>query len=78
AKSITSTLVGLAVKDGYIASLDDQVVKYVPRLAGSAYDGVTVRNVLMMASGVKWNETYTDPSSDRRQLLEAQLGQKPG
>lgn len=78
AKSITSTLVGLAVKDGYIASLDDQVVKYVPRLAGTAYDGVTVRNVLMMASGVKWNETYTDPTSDRRQLLEAQLSQKPG
>ncbi|WP_286663390.1 serine hydrolase domain-containing protein [Variovorax flavidus] len=78
AKSITSTLIGAAVKDGYIASIDDPVVKYVPRLAGSAYDGATVRNVLMMASGARWNETYTDPGSDRRQLLEAQISQKPG
>ena len=78
AKSVTSTLIGAAVKDGYIASINDQVTKYVPRLAGSAYDGVTVRDVLMMASGVKWNETYTDPASDRRQLLEAQISQKPG
>jgi CubicO group peptidase (beta-lactamase class C family) len=78
AKSVTSTLIGAAVKDGYISSIDDQVVKYVPRLVGSAYDGATVRNVLMMASGAKWNETYTDPTSDRRQLLEAQISQKPG
>ncbi|MEZ2299161.1 serine hydrolase domain-containing protein [Variovorax sp. RCC_210] len=78
AKSVTSTLIGAAVKDGYIASIDDQVVKYVPRLAGSAYDGATVRDVLMMASGAKWNETYTDPASDRRQLLEAQISQKAG
>ena len=78
AKSVTSTLIGAAVKDGYIASIDDQVIKYVPRLAGSAYDGATVRDVLMMASGAKWNETYTDPSSDRRQLLEAQISQQPG
>ena len=78
AKSITSTLIGAAVKDGYIASIDDPVTKYVPRLVGSAYDGVTVRHVLMMASGVRWNETYTDPASDRRQLLEVQISQKSG
>lgn len=78
AKSITSTLIGAAVKDGYIASIDDQVTKYVRRLVGSAYDGATVRNVMMMASGAQWNETYTNPNSDRRQLLEAQISQKPG
>ena len=78
AKSVTSTLIGAAVKDGHIASIDDQVIKYVPRLAGSAYDGATVRDVMMMASGARWNETYTDPASDRRQLLEAQISQKPG
>lgn len=78
AKSVTSTLIGAAVKDGYITSIDDPVVKYVPRLKGSAYEGVSVRNVMMMASGVRWNETYTDPTSDRRQLLEAQISQKPG
>ncbi|MCL2309323.1 MAG: beta-lactamase family protein [Proteobacteria bacterium] len=78
AKSITSTLIGAAVKDGYIGSINDPVTKYVPRLAGSAYDGVTVRQIMMMASGVKWDETYTDPKSDRRALLEAQISQKPG
>ena len=76
-KSVTSTLIGAALKDGAIASLDDPVTRYVPRLVGTAYDGVTVRHVLMMSSGVRWNETYTDPASDRRQLLEAQIAQKP-
>jgi CubicO group peptidase (beta-lactamase class C family) len=78
AKSITSTLIGAAIKDGFIGSINDPVTKYVPRLAGSAYDGVSVRDVLMMSSGVKWNETYTDRNSDRRHLLEAQIAQKPG
>lgn len=78
AKSITSTLIGAAVKQGAIASLSDSVTHYVPALTGSAYDGVTIRDVLMMASGVRWNETYTDPRSDRRRLLEAQISQVPG
>lgn len=78
AKAITSTLVGAALKQGRIASLADPVTRYVPSLAGSAYDGASVRDVLMMASGVGWNETYTDPVSDRRRLLEAQLAQVPG
>ena len=78
AKSITSTLVGAALKDGSIRSLADSVTHYVPALEGSAYDGVTVRNVLMMASGAGWNETYTNPASDRRRLLEAQISQVPG
>jgi len=78
AKSITSTLIGAAVNQGYISSLSDHVTRYVPSLAGSAYDGVSVRDVLMMSSGVRWNETYTDPSSDRRRLLEAQISQVPG
>jgi CubicO group peptidase (beta-lactamase class C family) len=78
AKSITSTLIGAAVKQGYIGSLSDPVVRYVPSLAGSAYDGVSVRDVLMMSSGARWTETYTDPTSDRRRLLEAQISQVPG
>lgn len=78
AKAVTSTLVGMAVKDGFITSINDPVTKYVPALAGSAYERASVRDVLMMASGVKWTETYEDPNSDRRQLLRAQLAQKPG
>jgi CubicO group peptidase (beta-lactamase class C family) len=64
AKSVTSTLVGAAVKDGFITSLDDPVTRDIPALSGSGYDGVTVRHVLTMTSGVKWNEDYTDLKSD--------------
>ena len=78
AKSISSTLVGAALQDGHIRSLDDSVTRYVPSLVGSAYDGVTVRDVLMMSSGARWSERYTDPTSDRRRLLEAQISQVPG
>ena len=64
AKSFTSTLLGAAVKDGFIESMDDPVSKYVPGLDGSAYDDVTVEQLATMTSGVKWNENYTDPNSD--------------
>jgi CubicO group peptidase (beta-lactamase class C family) len=64
AKSFTSTLVGAALKDGFIKSLDDKVSLYIPELKGSAYDEVSVRQLLTMTSGVKWNEDYDDPNSD--------------
>ena len=64
AKSFTSTLVGAAIKDGFIKNLDDKVTAYIPDLRGSAYDDVTVRQLLTMKSGEKWNEDYTDPKSD--------------
>jgi CubicO group peptidase (beta-lactamase class C family) len=63
-KSITSTLVGAAIKDGKIKSLDEAVTTYIPQLVGSAYDGVTIRQLLTMSSGVQWNEDYSDPNSD--------------
>ena len=68
AKSFTATLLGAAVKDGFIKSLDDHVTQYIPGLAGSAYEGVTVRQLATMTSGVKWNEDYTDPKSDVAQM----------
>ena len=64
AKSFSSTLVGAAIQDGYIKSLDDKVSQYIPGLRGSAYDDVTVRQLLTMSSGVRWNEDYEDPKSD--------------
>ena len=64
AKSLTSTLVGAAIKDGYISSVDDVVKRYIPELRNSAYDGVTVRQLLTMTSGAKWNEDYTDLMAD--------------
>ena len=64
AKSFTSTLVGAAIKDGYIKSLDDKVSQYIPDLKGSAYDDVSVAQLLTMSSGVRWNEDYEDPKAD--------------
>ncbi len=68
AKSFTSTLLGAAIRDGSIASLEDPVTKYIPELAGSAYDGVTVKQLATMTSGAKWNEDYSDPGSDVAQM----------
>eukprot|EP01013_Petalomonas_cantuscygni_P020968 TRINITY_DN3981_c0_g1_i1.p4 TRINITY_DN3981_c0_g1~~TRINITY_DN3981_c0_g1_i1.p4 ORF type:complete len:406 (-),score=102.50 TRINITY_DN3981_c0_g1_i1:2282-3499(-) len=64
AKSLVSTLVGAAIKDGFIKSLDDPLTTYIPELEGSGYDGVTVEQLLTMTSGVKWNEDYEDKNSD--------------
>lgn len=64
AKSFTSTLVGAAIQDGYIKSLDDKVSQYIPGLKGSAYDDVSIRQLLTMSSGVQWNEDYEDPNAD--------------
>jgi len=67
-KSVVSMLVGAAIRDGYIESVDEKVTDYLPRLQGSAYDGVSIRNLLQMASGVAWDETYDDPESDINQV----------
>ncbi|MEY3976667.1 MAG: hypothetical protein RLZZ33_1722 [Pseudomonadota bacterium] len=64
AKSFTSTLVGAALQDGSIRSLEDKVSEYIPDLRGSAYDDVTIRQLLTMSSGVRWNEDYEDPQAD--------------
>ena len=78
AKSVTSTLVGAVLHERLIHSLDDPVTLTVPQLRGSAYDGVTIRQVLQMSSGVRWVETYLDPQSDRRALLQIQACEGPG
>ena len=64
AKSLTSTLMGAAIRDGAIASVDDPVTRYIPELRDSAYDGVTLRHLLTMSTGAKWNEDYADPAAD--------------
>lgn len=71
-KSVTSTLMGVAIKDGYITSLDEKVDKYIPELNGSAYEGVPLRDMLRMASGVVWDENYLNPDSDVVALLTCQ------
>src|SRR5262245_62535749 len=79
AKSITSTLVGAALHDGAIGSLDDRCDLYVPRLRGSAYEGVTVRNVLRMCSGVAWSELEGGQfGRDVERLNQALASRRPG
>jgi CubicO group peptidase (beta-lactamase class C family) len=70
AKSMPSTLVGAALHDGAIRSLDDRCENYLPRVRGSAYEGVTLRNVMRMCSGVAWNET-DDAQADVGRLQQA-------
>ncbi len=79
AKSVTATLVGAAIQDGKIKSMAAPVTDYIPELKGSGYDGVTVRQLLMMSSGVKWNEDYADPNSDvaRSATLPVTPGHNP-
>jgi CubicO group peptidase (beta-lactamase class C family) len=68
AKSITSTLVGAAIRDGHISGLDADITHYITELQGTAYEGVTVRQLLTMTSGVAFNEDYADPESDIMRL----------
>jgi len=76
-KSLTSTLIGAAIKDGYIKSLDDTLDQYVSEMKGSVYAGVTIRHLLTMSSGVKWNEDYTDPNSDVARAGRVQFEGEP-
>ena len=69
AKSFTSTLLGAAIADGAIDSVETPVTDIIPALAGTAYDGVTVGQIATMTSGVAWNEDYTDPDSDVAKML---------
>lgn len=61
AKSFTSAAIGVALKEGHIRSLDDPVTRYVPELRGSGYDGVSIKNLLRMSSGVEWDEAKDVP-----------------
>lgn len=64
AKSFTSTLVGAAINDGFISSIEDKLSDYIPGLKASAYDDVSIQQLLTMTSGVRWNEDYEDKNSD--------------
>lgn len=63
-KSVTSLLIGAAIKDGYIANVDELVSDYIPRLKETSYGDVRIKDVLHMASGVGWDEDYASQVSD--------------
>lgn len=68
AKSVVSTLIGIALGEGLIASLDDPIDRYVPELADSAYAGVPIEAILQMSSGIAFHEDYTSSVSDSEKM----------
>ena len=60
AKSFVSALVGIAVAENFIASIEEPIDNYVAGLKGSGYEGVRIKDVLQMSSGAPWNEDYSD------------------
>src|SRR5215204_4844095 len=67
AKTVTAMLIGIAVAEGKIASIEDRVERYVPGLAGTEYGGTTLRSLLTMSSGVLFREDY-DGADDMARL----------
>lgn len=77
-KSFTSVLVGAAIAEGKIKSVDDPVVKYLPWLQeSSGYRNATIKNLLEMASGVKFDEEYTNPDAEIGRYASALLHGEP-
>jgi CubicO group peptidase (beta-lactamase class C family) len=72
-KSIVSVLIGVALGEGKIQSVNDPVVRYLPYLASSGYKDVTIKNLLQMSSGVKFDEAYLSPESEIGRLGNALL-----
>jgi CubicO group peptidase (beta-lactamase class C family) len=64
AKTFTAMLIGIALDKGLIRSLDDRAADYWPEIAPSAYGQTTLRNLLRMASGVRFRELYTWTADD--------------
>ncbi|MBX9698480.1 MAG: beta-lactamase family protein, partial [Acetobacteraceae bacterium] len=77
-KSITALLVGAALRDGAIASVEEPVTRHLPELAGSAYEGVTLRDVMTMSSGTAWTEVYSDPDCDVNRYSRSLANRVPG
>ena len=63
-KSFLSALVGIALDEGLIEDINDPIIKYLDDFKGTGYEGVSIKNLLQMSSGIKFNEDYGDPDSD--------------
>jgi CubicO group peptidase (beta-lactamase class C family) len=71
AKSFVSALMGIAIEEGFVKNIEQADTDYVPELVGSGYDGVSIKNVLQMSSGVRFNEDYSDFNSDINRFSRA-------
>jgi len=61
AKSVTSILIGCAIDDGLIKSVDEPITNYLPQLKKNGLEKVTIKHLLQMTSGINFNESYINP-----------------
>lgn len=88
AKSITSILIGCAIDDGFIVSVEEPITKYIPELSTNGFDQVTIKHLLQMTSGLDFNESYFDPFGEaasfyygrnlKREIAKLDLKAAPG
>jgi CubicO group peptidase (beta-lactamase class C family) len=88
AKSVTSTLIGCAIDEGFIKSIDEPITRYIPELVTNGFEKVTIKHLLQMTSGIAFNESYINPFGDaasfyygrnlRKQITKMQLKHEPG
>lgn len=77
-KSVMSTLLGAAIHQGHIRSVEEPVAKYLPEVRGSGYDVCSIRNLLEMSSGVQWQEGYRDGTSSFARMFDASINRRKG
>ena len=88
AKSVTSILIGCAIDEGLIKSVDEPITNYIPELTKNGFDKVTIKHLLQMTSGIKFNESYVNPFGDaasfyyglnlRKEIGKMKLKTEPG
>ncbi|WP_107037295.1 serine hydrolase domain-containing protein [Brumimicrobium mesophilum] len=88
AKSVTSILIGIAIDEGLILSVDEPVTKYIPELSTNGFDKVTIKHLLQMTSGLDYDEGYFNPFGDvasfyygtklRQEIFQMELKHEPG
>ncbi len=77
AKSIVSVLIGIAIQEGRINSVEDPITRYLPQLRHTAWDGVSLHQLMTHTSGTQWNENYADPASDFARLTYCEARPDP-
>jgi CubicO group peptidase (beta-lactamase class C family) len=88
AKSVTSILIGCAIDEGLIRSVDEPITNYIPELKKNGFNKVTIKHLLQMTSGIKFNESYVNPFGDaasfyyglnlRKEIGKMKLKTEPG
>ncbi len=88
AKSITSILIGCAIEDGYIKNVDEPITNYIPELKANGFEKISIKHLLQMTSGVKFNESYFNPNGEaalfyygknlRKRISKMEVEKAPG